>query len=299
MLARFEKVPSTAHRSFHHRELRVARFDAPWHFHPEIELTLIVAGRGRRFVGDSIEPFGEGDLVLLGPNLPHFWRTEERPTRGRRAAHAVVVQFPPDFLGGEIWTRPEFAAIRRLLLRAQRGLHFTGAAGRAMAERVRALGGRRGCPAVLELLAILDLLASARNARQLASEAYEPSLDRHAERRLARVYGFLLGHYLEPLTLAEIARVAALTPAGFSRYFKRATGRNVSDFLNELRVDHAARLLRETTDGITRIAGASGYATLSNFNRRFRARLRCAPREYRRVFAAMGATTAAKRFGAA
>lgn len=274
------------------------RFDAPWHFHPEIELTLVVEGRGRRFVGDSIEPFADGDLVLLGPNLPHFWHSEGRPARGRRS-HSVVVQFRPDFLGGEIWTRPEFAAIRRLLLRAQRGLHFPGAAGRAVAERVRALGARRGCPAVLELLAILDQLATARNARQLASEAYEPSLDQHAERRLARVYGFLLAHYLEPLTLAEIARVAAMTPAGFSRYFKRATGRNVSDFLNELRVDHAARLLRETADGITRIAGASGYATLSNFNRRFRARLRCAPREYRQVFAAMGATTAAKRFGTA
>lgn len=298
MRARFEKVPSVADRSFYLREQRLARFDAPWHFHPEIELTLIVAGRGRRFVGDNIESFADGDLVLLGPNLPHFWHSEGRPARDRRV-HSVVVQFQPDFLGGEVWTRPEFMAIRRLLQRAQRGLHFTGAAGRAVAERVQALGARRGCPAVLELLAILDLLASARNARQLASEAYEPSLDRHAERRLARVYGFLLGHYLEPLTLAEIARVAAMTPAGFSRYFKRATGRNVSDFLNELRVDHAARLLRETTDGITRIAGASGFATLSSFNRRFRERLRCAPRDYRRVFATMGESTSAQRFGAA
>lgn len=300
MLARFEKIPAPAHRSFHHRELRVARFDAPWHFHPEIELTLIVAGRGRRFVGDSIEPFAEGDLVLLGPNLPHFWRSEGHPAGGRRhSAQAVVVQFPADFLGGDLWTKPEFAAIHRLLGRAQRGIHFTGAKAHAAAARLRGLGARRQCPAVLELLAILDLLASARRAQPLASEAYEPGLDRHAERRLARVYHFLLEHCLEPLTLAEIARVAAMTPAGFSRYFKRATGRNVSAFLNELRVDHAARLLRETTDGITRIAGAAGFPTLSNFNRRFRERLRCAPRDYRRVFATMGTAPAADRFGAA
>ncbi|MBI2497575.1 MAG: AraC family transcriptional regulator, partial [Opitutae bacterium] len=241
MRARFEKVPSVADRSFYLREQRLARFDAPWHFHPEIELTLVAEGRGQRFVGNSIEPFAEGDLVLLGSNLPHFWHSEGRPAHAGRA-HSVVVQFRPDFLGGELWTRPEFAAIRRLLQRAQRGLHFIGLPARAAAQRLRALGVQRGCQAVLELLAILDLLAAARRVRPLASEAYEPSLDRHAEKRLARVYGFLMEHYLEPLTLAEIARVAAMTPAGFSRYFKRVTGRNVSDFLNELRVNHAAQL---------------------------------------------------------
>lgn len=294
MRARYEHVPSAPDRSFHFEERKVAGFDAPWHFHPEIELTLIVESRGRRFVGDSIESFAEGDLVLLGPNLPHFWHNDGG--RARRRAHSVVVQFRPDFLGEELWGKPEFAAIHRLLRRAQRGLHFTGMPAQAAAARLRALGACRGSAAVLELLAILDLLAASRRARPLASEAYQPSPDRQAERRLARVYAFLMGHFLEPLTLAEVARVAAMTPTGFSRYFKRVTGRNVSALINELRVDHAARLLRETPDAITRIAGASGFPTLSNFNRRFRERLRCSPRDYRRVFALVEKRAAAKRF---
>lgn len=283
--AQFEKIPADNNRSFRVEERRLRRFDAPWHFHPEIELTLIVASRGRRFVGDSIERFAEGDLVLLGPNLPHFWHNDAlRPAAA--SAHSVVVQFRADFLGAELWEKPEFAGVRRLLARAARGLHFTGPAAAAARERLRALPRKRGVAAVTALFEILDRLTGSRAARPLASAAFSPDLDRRSEERLARVYGFLIQRFAEEVTLADIARVAAMTPAGFSRYFKRATGRNVSDFINELRVDHATKLLCETDRGIARIAADAGFHTLSNFNRRFRERLRCTPREYRRVIAA-------------
>ncbi len=283
MRARFEKVSVDPTRSFHAEERRIARFDAPWHFHPEIELTLIVAGRGRRFVGDCIEPFVEGDLVLLGPNLPHFWHNEGRQSRDAQA-HSVVVQFRPDFLGPEIFARPEFASVQNLFRRAARGLRFSGRSAHRISTRLRTLVRLEGLPAVLELLATLHLLAQARNVRPLASAAYEPSLDRHAEQRLARVYAFLMRSFQERLSLAQIARVASMNPEAFSRYFKRATGRNVSVFLNELRIDYAGRLLRETTRRIGDVATEAGFATLSSFNRRFRARMGCTPRKYRHVY---------------
>lgn len=298
MRARYEHVPSAPGRSFRFDERRMARFDAPWHFHPEIELTHIVEGAGRRFVGDSSETFAAGDLVLLGSNLPHYWHSEARRDGRRERAHSVVVQFRPDFLGRELWSRPEFAPVRRLLQRADRGLHFRGAPAQAVAARLRTIGGKDGAAAVLELLAVLDRLARMRG-RPLASAAYEPSLGQRAEDRLARIYAFLMEHYREPLTLAEIARVAAMTPPALSRYFKRATGRNVSVFLNELRIDHAAQLVRESPQGISAIAAAAGFATLSNFNRRFRERLGCSPREYRRVFAEESTRLTALRFEAA
>ncbi|MGH8019505.1 MAG: cupin domain-containing protein, partial [Opitutaceae bacterium] len=103
MRARFEKIPSDPQRSFRATDLRLPRFDAPWHFHPEIELTLILASRGRRFVGDRIERFAEGDLVLLGPNLPHFWHNDQKQRSEVTTAHAIVVQFSPDFLGADLW----------------------------------------------------------------------------------------------------------------------------------------------------------------------------------------------------
>lgn len=283
MRAQFEKISADASRSFRVEERRINAFDAPWHFHPEIELTLILESRGRRFVGDSIEPFSEGDFVLLGSNLPHFWHTEgPQPPRSR--AHSLVVQFQNDFLGAEIWTRPELLGIRRLLDDAARGLRFSGPMAQEAAGRMRRLPGLVGLAALAELLAVFDLLGRVRSARPLASAAYEPSLDRHGEKRLARVYSFLMRNFREPLSLERIARVAAMTPSAFSRYFKRATGRNVFVLLRELRVDCAGRLLRETERRVVDIAGESGFASLSSFNRRFREKTGCTPLECRRAF---------------
>lgn len=281
MRAKFQKVPVNPERSFHLLERKLPRFTAPWHFHPEVELTLILAGRGRRFVGDSIEPFAEGDFVLIGPNLPHFWQSEE--PRGDARAHCMVVQFSPEVLGDRFLALPEFAAVRRLLTASSRGLQFTGQAAVEASLRLRALGTISGMSALLEFFAILDILAHAGAKRRLTSLAYEPSLDVQAERRLARVYKFLTARFREPLPLSQIARVAAMTPPGFSRYFRRVTGRNVSAFLNDLRVDHSARLLAESDRTVADIAGAVGYETLSNFNRRFRERMGMPPREYRQT----------------
>jgi AraC-like DNA-binding protein len=286
--ARFEKIAIPASRSFHIAERRLLKFDAPWHFHPELELTYIAESRGRRFVGDSIEPYAEGDLVLLGPNLPHFWHTEGRRSPKARA-HSIYVQFRQDFLGPELLSRPEFAAVRQLFQRSARGLVFPRRIVRQVAPGLHQLVKMTGLPAVLKLLEILNVLAHARAPRPLASAAYEPSLDARAEDRLARVYDFLTKNFREQLTLRQIARAASMTPEAFSRYFKKAAGRNVSVFINELRIDHAARLLRETTARIGDIAAQAGFVTLSSFNRRFRERMHVSPRIFRKAYVHEGA----------
>jgi AraC-like DNA-binding protein len=286
MRAQLETINPGRNRSFLYSERRIPRFDSPWHFHPEIELTLILSSAGRRFVGDSIEPFAAGDLVLIGPNLPHFWHNPESSTRQPPPpAHSIVVQFLPETWGSSFWSMPECTRVRRLLARSARGLQFSGASARQAARRLQALGSQKGLPALLELVSILDLLGGDRSSRPLASFAYEPSLNDRTQARLGRVYGFLIEQFREPITLSQIATVAAMTPPGFSRYFRRTTGRNVSVFLNELRVDHAAQLLAETDRTIADIALGSGFPTLSNFNRRFRERLGLPPRDYRRALA--------------
>ena len=284
MRPRLETVTPRPDRSFHWEERTLARFDAPWHFHPEIELTSIISSRGRRFVGDSIEPFGPGDLVLLGPNLPHFWHNEE-PARQRRRerAHSVVLQFRPALLGDTLLATPELATVRRLLDRAARGLSFSGPAARRAALRLRALGDRRGATALGELLLLLDELARARS-RPIATETYSLPRSRKAELRLGRVFAFLNQHFREPLTLPQIARVAGLTPEAFSRSFKRMLGRNVTEVLTELRIDYAARCLVETDALIGSIALESGFSTLSSFNRQFLRLKRLTPRAYRGAF---------------
>jgi len=283
MRARYEKITPDHDRSFHVAEQRLARFDAPWHFHPEIELTWIVESRGRRFVGDSIAPFREGDLVLLGPDLPHLWQNEGPQERGSRA-HSIVVQFGTGFLGREIYDRPEFQNIRRLFEAAGRGLEFSREYSRGAAEDLRALCKLSGLRALTRLLELLDRLSGDRKAKLLTSACYAPVLDRRKEARLARVYGYAARHFRERVTLPGLARAAAMSPAAFSRYFKRSTGRAPSDFLNDLRIEHACRLLRESPRTVADIALETGFSTLTNFNRRFRERAGTTPREYRRAF---------------
>ena len=289
MKPKFEKIAPPQDRSFLIREIAMRRFDAPWHFHPECELTLILESRGRRFVADSIEMFEPGDLVLLGPNLPHLWHTE-----GSRQglARAVFAQFRPEFLGEAALAKPELAAVRGLLRRSLRGLVFSGPKAAGAAQRLKRLPGKPGLEGLLELLGILDALAACR-FRSLAGSGYIPSLNTDAESRLGKAYAFLTAHFREPLTLAQISRAAVMTPAAFSRFFKRVSGRNVSVFLNDLRIDHASRLLQDTDHGVAEIAFESGFDTLSSFNRQFRARRACAPGVYRRAFLSSASAPAA------
>lgn len=283
MRALFEKVPTDPSTSFHVVERKFARFDAPWHFHPEIELTCILESRGRRFVGDSLEPYREGEVVLLGPNLPHFWHTADAENPHIRA-HSIVVQFTPDFLGDQIWFCPEFLAIRRMLDLAVHGLNFSPNRSKSAIKMLRELSGLKGVAALSLLLKTLDWLAKDRKAQRLATLSFAPVPDRRKEARLARVFEYAAKNFRGKITLAELAKVASMSTAGFSRYFQRANGRSLTIFLNDLRISHACQLLRETSRTVLDIALESGFPTLTNFNRRFRIHTNITPREYRRAF---------------
>src|SRR5438105_4782652 len=126
MRASYEKIDTPAGHSLLCRRFLSKRFTAPWHFHPELELTHIVSSRGLRYVGDSIEPFAEGDLVLLGQNVPHFWKNDNQRGKQRRMACSIVIQFHENFAGGDLWQKPEFSKIARLFYKAGRGLKYGG-----------------------------------------------------------------------------------------------------------------------------------------------------------------------------
>jgi len=278
MRAIFEKVELDSSSSFHVEERSLPRFDAPWHFHPEFELTLIVASRGRRFVGDSIEPFRTGDMVLLGPELPHLWAND--PGYGR--AHSIVLQFLPGFAGSGFMDVPEMREIAGLLARAGRGLQFHGPRPLKAAEALRQLPSTRGFERFAKVLDILEMLSAAQGARPLSSLAFRPALDSRAGERINRAYRFVFAHFREEIGLPEVATAAGMSTAAFSRYFKKVTGRNVIAFLTRTRVDHAARLLLDTDLTVSEIAYACGFNNLSNFNRRFRQARGMPPGDFRK-----------------
>lgn len=282
MRALFEKIPLQPGESFAFREFHVPRFTMPWHFHPECELTLIVRGRGMRYVGDSIERFQDGDLVLLGANIPHYWWKD---ADDRRPAHSIVLQFGEQFLGGPFFGLPESASLRRLLAAARRGLAFSGGESRRVAADLARMGALRGWDRLCLLLGLLGRLASF-PARRLASAGFSPELDEQDGRRLTAVCRYVNESYAGDVLHRKAATLAGLSPAAFSRFFHKRMGKTFETYIAEIRVGHACRQLMEPDNRIAEAAFANGFNNLSNFNRHFRKLKGMTPREYRRFYEA-------------
>ena len=250
---------------------RSRRFAFEWHLHVEAELTLITRGTGQRFVGDTIERYGPGDFVLLGSETPHTWASDESSPRNE----AVVAQFHPDALEG--W--PELSAVRRLVMRACGGLAFRS---EDAAKRFRSLETSKGLPRWMGVLETLDALSTLDpgRVRPLASASYAAPAgvtDARAQRALAMVSS----QFREALSQAEAAQAVGLSPAAFSRMFRRITGGTFTQHLQRLRVSEACRLLIDTDQSVTSVAYASGFQNLSHFNRIFREHVGDTPRAYR------------------
>ncbi len=279
-------------------------FDAPWHFHPELELTLIREGVGERFVGDSIEPYGPGDLVLLGANLPHYWRSRlstpgkkggDRASGAATPSSAVVVHFRESLLGGDSKSSslppvPEFAGIRALLARAPRGVAFTRPDKTDLVAAMESLADMEseedgvGAGRVIRFYEILHRLSreAEHHQRELASPAHLSLRNEKSVRRLNQAANFVFAHLGGPIRLEDVASAAGMGEAAFCRYFKRTTGRTLTQFIAELRVSEACKRLVESGDtSIAEIAFEAGFGSLSSFNKIFREQKGMSPREYR------------------
>ena len=277
----FENTPKHYGESFHCEVVRGASYNATYHFHPEFQITLVLQSHGYRLVGDKIAPLGTGDLVLLGPNLPHVWH-QDRPHSGSEpGVHAIVVRFRETFAGRDLLELPEMAAVRKLLSRAARGLQITGRTRSAVAARVEKLPQLWGLARLSELLAILDLLAQSHDLKPIASVGFVPNLSMEDQDRMQRVTAYINLHLADPIGRTDVARVAHLSLGAFSRFFKLRMGKSLPEYLNELRVGRACRLLADERPKVIDIALECGFANLANFNRRFRQITRMSPRDYR------------------
>jgi AraC-like DNA-binding protein len=279
--AQFELVPKSQLYSFAVREFKLPAFASPWHFHPECELTYIVQSHGKRFVGDSILPFDAGDLVLVGCNLPHYWRTDAPAKDPAAFAHSLVVQFREECLGVDFLSRPEMDGVRKLLLRARRGLRFLDKTCQPVSAIMTRLAEQKGLARLIDFLSIFKLLLEAGDCQVLSTPGFSPLLDEFAGQRINRAYQHIFERFSAPLDHVAIAQDAGMSMSAFCHYFKRVTGRTLSDFINEVRIGHASKLLIDTEQTVSQIAYASGYESLSNFNRCFHALTGLSPKTYR------------------
>lgn len=261
-------------------------FTYPWHFHSEFEIVYVLKSSGRRFVADSIENFTDGDITLLGSNLPHFWKTEgiNEENSNNCRVNAIVVQFHKDFFREELGSYPEFHRISELLKRSMRGINFSYPSNEKIGKMLKRLLKLNGLDRMLYFIKILDTMARTENFRILASKAYH--LEDHVElnNRLDKVMHFININYQRKITQEEIASKIGMNPASFCRYFKEKTGKGFIYFVNEMRIGYACKLLMQNQLSITQICFECGFNNISNFNRIFKRQIGFTPGQYQQQF---------------
>lgn len=260
-------------------------FDYPIHIHDVLELNFVANAAGaRRVVGDSSEVIDNLDLVLItSPDLEHVWEQYECKSED---IHEVTVQFRLNF---DLDTSPfrfsSYKSIYNMLIRAQRGLAFPPEAIMQVYHRLARLSSiEEGFIAVQEFFSILYELSKFDDARELASSSFAKVEVVSESKRILKVKNYIDEHYKDDLSLEQLADIVGMTPTAFSRYFKQRTAKNISEYIVDIRLGHAARLLVDTSDSVSEICWATGFNTLSNFNRLFRKRKGCSPTEFREKY---------------
>lgn len=262
-------------------------FPGLWHFHPEIELTLILKGHGMRFVGDSIERFEDGDLVLIGKNLAHTWKSESADeTLG--SSEAVVTQFKEGFLGDAFLQTPEMIGVRNLLQNSTRGIKITGATKKRVVLRIKQMQAAQGAPRLMHLLSILILLSESKDITLLASEGYCNHNAESDSERLNKVYSYIMNNFQKPIRLTDVAEMAHMSPTAFSRYFTQRTRKTFSQFLIEKKVGYACKLLIGGDLSILQICYECGFQNVSSFNKQFKKITKLTPKQYQLNFRPFG-----------
>ena len=255
-----------------------------WHYHGEYELTLTLNSRGQRFVGDHIGTHDDGDLVLLGANLPHTWVSSLKP-RPAEPTVAVVLWFRPEWLESLFHALPEFAAMRLVLEASARGMCFSPEVAARAGSIIRRMPDMAPARRLIALLEVFELLAADQSAILLASPTAAPTPTDPADRpSIEHVLNHIHAHYREEVRISTLAALACRSESRFHKLFRQHTRMTVLEYVTLLRVGQACSMLAGTEQPIARIAEAVGYGNLSHFNRKFRELKGVTPREYRGEF---------------
>ncbi len=258
-------------------EIEQQKLDFFWHYHPEYELTLIVHGKGTRMVGDHHENFESGDLVFIGPDLPHTWMSD-RHMEGN--CKVVVIQFTKELIQRFIGLE-EDAKINGFLSDSKRGLTINSNNNDNVKNLIKALPSKTGIDKISVFLQILHLLSTL-ESRTLASSFYQPLKGAENEKRINTVCQYIQKHSTEPLTIQKAASIIHLTPSAFCKFFKRITGKTFSDYVNDIRIANVCRDLIATDKQVSTIAFENGFDTLTYFNRIFLKKKGIKPSNYRK-----------------
>lgn len=267
--------------------IRVITIDAryagcSWHFHPELQLCHVSQGRGQRLIGNRLCDIEPGEVILLGPNLPHVWRYDK--TDGG-TVEATVVHFDTAVLGNDWLNRPEMRNVRLLLSRASQGLQAVGDLRPQLVEGLTKLADSTGLGRIIAILELLQLMSESREMRAICSTAYQPVAAQLDVERLRRACDFITENAHEELSRDTVADVVHMSASGFSRFFKSHTGMTFQEFVSDVRISRACELLASTSQSITQVAFECGFIDMTTFNRTFKKFRDTTPTNYREIAA--------------
>lgn len=265
-------------------ERHKTEFTYPLHQHKEFELNFIEHGKGvRRIVGDSVEEIGDYELVLIGgDNLEHVWEQGRCRSKDIRE---ITIQFSPDIFGSELLSKNQFASIRRMLRKADHGLAFSLSSIMKVYSTLDTMAQEQErFVQFLKFLYVLYELSISDEARVLASSSFAHTERSTESRRVQKVKQYINDNYARPLMLSDLAGLVGMSPVAFSRFFRQRTGRTLSDYIVDIRLGYAARMLVDSTKNISEICYECGFNNLSNFNRTFKAKRNYTPRDFRAMF---------------
>lgn len=257
----------------------------PFHNHPEYEIIFIMESSGRRIVGDSITEFSAVDLCMFGSNLPHTFYTKGL-SADKEAVKQVVIQFHENFLGPGFFERPTFAGIKDLFSRSARGIVFGDETIANLSVIIQKLVYKDPAGQIIGLLNILHALSQASDITLLSSPGFVNQINSSESTRMGNVYDYVLQNFKREISLDEVATIAYLSPAAFCRYFKKFTRKTLSEFILDLRIGYACKLLQsQSYPGISWVSAESGFNNISYFNRKFKVLKGETPMQYKRRFA--------------
>ncbi len=287
MKVALEKNIESPIKSFIVSELIEQYFDPNWHFHSHYQLFTVLEGTGTRFIGDNIQHFEPGDTVFLGPDLPHLWSSDKvhfESTKNLRT-HGIVVYFSEDFLGDLFFQKPEMSAISTLFQRSKAGMEFHGKTKEFLITSMKRLTQESGFNSVLSLLKILHRISKEAHYKRITSINYANTHKDSETYRMQKVHDYVLANFQEKIQLTQISSIVNMSEAAFCRYFKKRANKTFSDFVSEVRIGNACKLLTKSEDlSIAQIAYESGFNTLSNFNKQFLKVTQKTPYVYRSEF---------------
>lgn len=283
----YQDLPFTAASYVNVYKEELPHFIVPWHYHPEIEIMYILEGTGTRFVGDHIEKYEEGDLCIIGANLPHEWRNDDVffQKESNLKASCLCLFFLRELFGNNLINLPEMEGIKQLIEHSGRGVKFVGKSREVIGKLIREYIQEKGAARVAKLITLLEVMASTEEYELLASVGYaRNTVNTEDFARFNKVYQYIMRNYSRPIRLEEVASLIGLTPNAFCRYFRDHTKRTFVQYLNDIRISHAKRLLIESKMTISALSNEAGFNNISNFIEQFKRSTQMSPSEYKKRY---------------